>query len=139
MSTCCGVNVVQTSRLRPPSVWGERQPRPRTVDRDELGPRWRLREDRRIVRNIPAHGDSSPRATTSWNATESAETWLTMTSTDRVEALHAPHVAPAPEARVDDRVVDRVEAGIGTVVRCEERQDVHAPEDAVEPLSQESS
>jgi hypothetical protein len=42
------------------------------------------------------------------------------------------HVVPGAEARVDLRVVDRVEPGVGAVNRVEERQDVRATERAVQ-------
>jgi hypothetical protein len=39
-------------------------------------------------------------------------------------------VGPGAQARVDLRVVDRVETGVGAVDRVEERQQVHTAEDA---------
>jgi hypothetical protein len=41
-------------------------------------------------------------------------------------------VVPRAEPRVDLRVVDRVEPGVGLVDRVEERQDVHAAERALQ-------
>ena len=47
------------------------------------------------------------------------------------------HIVPAAESRIDLGVVDRVEAGVRTVERGEERQDMHAVIHAVEAGAQD--
>ena len=57
--------------------------------------------------------------------------WLTITSAmTSVRAASARDVVPGAEPWIDLRVVDRIEAGVGAVDRMEERQHVHAAEDA---------
>ncbi len=46
-------------------------------------------------------------------------------------------VVPRAQAGVDLRVIDRVEPGVGAVDRIEERQEVHAAEDAGEPAGEQ--
>ena len=82
---------------------------------------------------MPANGESSPRASESSNCGDLRETWLTITSAiTSVSAGERPHIVPGAQPRIDLRVVDRIEAGIGAVDRMEEREHVHAAERALQ-------
>ena len=55
----------------------------------------------------------------------------------RALVSEASDVAPRADAGIDSSVIDRVEAGVGTVDRIEEGQDVDAAEHAVQrPVEQ---
>ena len=134
MSICSLVNVVQSSsalavrRLVP----RERQPGTDRVQREQIRRRCAPRGNTRAkVRNRPAYGDASPRASKSANCGDWREMWLTITSAmTSVRDASAATSSQEPSRGSTCGVVDRIEARVGAVDRMEERQHVHAAERA---------
>ena len=112
----------------------ERQAGPGAVDGEQVLLRGAVREyaverqEHARRTRLPA-----PLAEKSRNCGERLEMWLTMTSAitstsprDRADVL------PGAEPLVDFGVIDRVEARIGAIDRMEERQQMHAAEQALQ-------
>ena len=133
MSICSGVNVVQNIRRVPSRECHrrERQARPRPVDREQValgGSVWEYAVERQKHPREPA-------ASAALDEIQELLRAARYVVHDHVGhqvrlARERGDVVPSAQARVDTRVIDRVESGIGAVDSLEERQKVHAAEES---------